>query len=1271
MHSQNALKRLLFLFFLSAALAAAEPCRAVTFQIIYSDGPNEGFNDSSPYGNTTQTLGEARRSAFLRATSRLGSRLSGSQTVRVDAKFVIFPECRSVALPSTFTVGTAKISAYFYHSSRWDLELDRQGNQINPPAQGTAYPPALYKQIFRNPSGQDTDIFIEFSKCAPYYYGSGTPPPYEIGFTKVATHEIIHGLGFIEHVESNGGFPDISLTLTGRLNGQPFSGTAIITSRTIYDEQLYSEAEDDTLVNIPAADRARAVRSGTGLLWDGKDGGRNSCSYGQRMAELKSASAKSSDGKPRLHAPSSYDKGSSISHVHSDAQDIMEAMFPAPDNMDLTLGMLKDIGWGVSASGFPRSCEPTGITVTSAPPLVTTERGGEAKFSVKLDSRPSSSVTIPVTSSDPAEGTVSLPQGRLTFTASNWNIPQEVTVVGVDDGICDGEETYQINIGDAQSGDRFYNGFTPTPSILSATNNPSSTLSINNSSAEEGDGSIDFTVNLASPQNRQVTVQYEIADGTATAGSDYISRPVTTITFAPCETQKSISVDLTDDSTNEQDETFSVTLKNPTNAGLDQNRNVATATIKNDDGTAAVPTTPVISVNSPGVTEGHSGTENLAFTVSLDAQSSSTVTVDYEDSGNGTATEGADYAAITKRTLTFQPGETSKTVSVSVRGDRRDEPNETVILTFSSPANATLSGGGTTLDATGTITDDDSAPVISVNSPGVTEGHSGTQNLAFTVSLDAQSSSTVTVDYEDSGNGTATEGADYAAITKRTLTFQPGETSKTVSVSVRGDRRDEPNETVILTFSSPANATLSGGGSTLDATGTITDDDPTTVTLAINNSNAIPEAGGVKTLTISLGRALVSPETLRVPLSLEGQATPGRDYLLDCQNPPAGVACQNINSNAATVTFTGGSSSAQTVTLTLSAVDDNEDEGTGETVEITIPGTISGTNLGGGASGTGSLSFSITDDDTSTVPTISVDAGAAVTEGAAASFTIRSNPPPAGALTVNLSVSQSGSFAGQGNLGEKQIGVNELTTPYSVTTGGNSTDEPDGFVTVTIDPGNGYTVSGTGSSDRAAVRDDDPTTITISSTPPGNINEDGGTKSVTVTLGRRLVTGERITVPLIFGGTATHGSDYTLAGTDRTGISYSGLDSGNTPGVTFTGGAGSSLTAEVVITASPDRADEGAGETVTVRLGTSMLTGLDSARESGSVNFSIIDNDNPPLTPPPPPNPPNTESGSSAGGCALAAAGETSLRTSGALNIFASALFVLFMFYGKSRKPSI
>ena len=118
--------------------------------------------------------------------------------------------------------------------------------------------------------------------------------------------------------------------------------------------------------------------------------------------------------------------------------------------------------------------------------------------------------------------------------------------------------------------------------------------------------------------------------------------------------------------------------------------------------------------------------------------------------------------AITAGTLNFAAGDTEKTVDVTINGDSLDELDETVILRLSAASNASLDGGGQTLDGTGTITDDDAAPTVSVaNASAVTEGNDSkaTTNMSFTVSLSAASGQAVTVPYTLSGTATATD--DY------------------------------------------------------------------------------------------------------------------------------------------------------------------------------------------------------------------------------------------------------------------------------------------------------------------------------------------------------------------------------------------------------------------------------------------------------------------------------------------------------------------------------
>src|SRR5690606_12096851 len=97
-----------------------------------------------------------------------------------------------------------------------------------------------------------------------------------------------------------------------------------------------------------------------------------------------------------------------------------------------------------------------GVTVSPRTELVTTEAGGAATFAVVLDSQPTADVAIPVVSSDASEGSVST--SSLVFTPANWNVPQMVTVTGVDEVIDDDDVAYSIKLGPTASADANYQG---------------------------------------------------------------------------------------------------------------------------------------------------------------------------------------------------------------------------------------------------------------------------------------------------------------------------------------------------------------------------------------------------------------------------------------------------------------------------------------------------------------------------------------------------------------------------------------------------------------------------------------------------------------------------------------------------------------------------------------------------------------------------------------------------------------------------------------------
>ncbi len=224
-------------------------------------------------------------------------------------------------------------------------------------------------------------------------------------------------------------------------------------------------------------------------------------------------------------------------------------------------------------------------------------------------------------------------------------------------------------------------------------------ISINDMAVPEGNAgttSATFTVTLSSSSTDTVTVQYATANGTATAGSDYVTASGT-VTFTPGDVSEPVSITVNGDTTFEPNETFNVNLSGTANATIADNQGVGT--INNDDGQ------PTISINDVSVTEGNAATTSAGFTVSLSNASSQTITVNYATT-DGTATAGTDYET-TSGALIFTPGQTSQPLSVTVNGDLLNEAAVTFNVNLSGAANATIADN----QGVGTIVDDD-APIL-------------------------------------------------------------------------------------------------------------------------------------------------------------------------------------------------------------------------------------------------------------------------------------------------------------------------------------------------------------------------------------------------------------------------------------------------------------------------------------------------------------------------------------------------------------------------------
>ena len=231
-----------------------------------------------------------------------------------------------------------------------------------------------------------------------------------------------------------------------------------------------------------------------------------------------------------------------------------------------------------------------------------------------------------------------------------------------------------------------------------------------------------------------------------------------------------------------------------------------------NDGGVVVAPPPSVRIGDATVTEGNAVTRYASFTVTLSAPSTQPVTVRYATS-DGTAAAASDYQG-SAGSLTFAPGQTTATIAVSLTGDRLAEPNETFSVRLIDPTNAWIADDA----GVGTILDDE--PRLAINYASVTEGKGGTTVMTFTVTLSAAYDQAVTVNFA-TGNGTATGGEDYVA-RSGTLTFAPGETVKTITITVKGDKKREADEYFDVLL-----GTVSGNALIVDGAGpgTIFNDD--------------------------------------------------------------------------------------------------------------------------------------------------------------------------------------------------------------------------------------------------------------------------------------------------------------------------------------------------------------------------------------------------------------------------------------------------------------
>ncbi|MEY2508152.1 MAG: hypothetical protein QOH01_2481 [Verrucomicrobiota bacterium] len=696
-------------------------------------------------------------------------------------------------------------------------------------------------------------------------------------------------------------------------------------------------------------------------------------------------------------------------------------------------------------------------------------------------------------------------QAGSDYTAASGSVSfapgetQKTVIVGVnEDSFAEGDEIFTVALSNPSAGATLGSPGSATVTIVD--NDTGSTIQFNPTSytVNEAAGQVVLTVtaNRLGDANTLISVNYATRDGSATAGQDY-GQQSGTIVFGSGEIQKQITIGISNDTLLENAENFFVDLANPQNASLKSDgSNTATITIADDDsGTSTIQ----FSSASYSVSESD-GAVTLTVVRSGGVQlaaSANYTTV------NGTASSGSDYTA-TSGTVNFAPGETQETIVVSINDDAFIEGDESFSVTLSNPsAGATLaspSSAGVTIkdnDGGGNTIQFNPATYSVKETPG-----NSTVTLSITAKRLGDPSTTISASYTTS-NGSATAGFDYTAASG-TVVFGPGETLKTISVTVLDDNLIENSENFFVTLTGATNASITGSPATV----TIADDDSPTATIGFSKpSYDVDEGAGFVTLTITRSGGLGFAAVVHYETS-DQSAVAGKNYVASSGN----------------VTFAPGETSKN---INVSIIDEGDTDPTLKfVVTLTDP---NGTAFVGGQS---TATVNILDNDANTF------------RFSSANYTVNEG---AGSVTLTVEVVRSGDSAKEISVdfvtvdGTARAGTKYTRTEGKLTFGANVTsqtitvpiiDEPfiEGTTTfgvVLANPLPSPARIGSPSSATVTIIDNDARTFQFSSSTYTVANSSGAV-NVTVLFSRATDPNGTFTVDFTtMDGSAVAGRDYT------------------------------------------------------------------------------------------------------------------------------------------------
>jgi regulation of enolase protein 1 (concanavalin A-like superfamily) len=693
--------------------------------------------------------------------------------------------------------------------------------------------------------------------------------------------------------------------------------------------------------------------------------------------------------------------------------------------------------------------DTAGISVTPTTGLVTTESGGTATFTVRLDSRPTANVDIALSSSKTGEGTV-LP-ASLTFTSANWSTPQTVTVMGVNDNVNDSDTAYTIATAAATSVDANYNGTDAADVSVVNTDNDTAGITVTgaNLTTTEAGGSATFTVQL----NTQPTAGVTIGLSSSDTSEGTVAPLSLTFTSANWSTPQTVTVTGVDDA--EADGNINYKIITAAGASADANYNkldAADVAVSNTDneivGITVTPTTGLVTTEAGGT---------ATFNIKLTSRPAANVTL-------GVSSDTLNEGMVAPATLTFTPDNWSAAQLVTITGaDDLVADGDRIYNIVTAPAESDDAAyeGFDAADVAVTNTDNDNLGITVTPTNGLTTTEAGGK-ATFTIKLGSAPTADVTIDLSSSDPGEGMPDKDSL-----TFTSANWSTAQTVTVTGADDAKADGNVAyTIVTAPATSNDTAYNSVNASDVGISNSDDDTVGITVT-PGSDVTATAAPPAVLTATAVAALTTTEAggkANFTVRLNSQPTADVTIRLSSSDTSEGT----VEPESLTLTADNWST-PQIVTVT--GVDDALDDGN---IEYTVA-TAAAVSTDAGYNKLNAVDMAVTNtDDESAGITVTPTTGLTTTEaGGTATFSVKLASQP----TANVTIGLSSNDTAEGTVDKSTLTFTPVnwSTAQTVTVTGQDDTADDGNVAY-------YIVTAKAVSDDASYKNADAADVAVTNT---------------------------------------------------------------------------------------------------------------------------------------------------------------------------------------------